>query len=419
MLHAAEGPRDLPDALCRRASVRHGNGGHVVRDVVHAGQADVRAGHDRSPALSGEFGKDGLPLEPHAAVPRPQHGVGDRGEREPRHGGRHGQRFPERAGDAVVIVQHGAAGTSEDFRLRFDVFLHRGVPVEVVRRDVGDRGDVDRGVDRHELEGGQLRRDGIVRGDERQPVEQRFPDVPAEDDLPLRHEEQGRQRRRGCLAVAAGDRVNRAGMRREKAFHLGRDDRTPRARLVQFGQIGPDAGGAEDEVLVDVPEIAVPGDELRAECFEPDGVFPELRGRLFVADGEEGGVFRGDFRQGHMGDARPEQGHAAAAEEFLEIHGLPRCKEMAVPRGEFPPDRLSRYSYYIPSDGIWQEKSSRLPARLPPFSVFSFFSLFSRPFLRIFRGDSVDKAGPLCYNYFVCSRAVRSGRDASSTISFT
>ena len=166
-------------------------------------------------------------------------------DREPEVRARH--RRHHRLHRGVVRVadpDRGGLGVPEQPRLVAVVLLERGVPVEVIGREVGEHADGRPEVRRVvELERAQLQRQPVRRVRRQRHVAERAADVSrglgAE---PGRRHRVGDERRGRGLAVGAGD-ADAAGAipeRQEPDIHLGVDRETGRARR---GPSGGTSGG--------------------------------------------------------------------------------------------------------------------------------------------------------------------------------
>jgi hypothetical protein len=154
-----------------------------------------------------------------------------------------------------------------------DVFVHAGVPVQVVRRDVGDQRNVTRALDAMpvlKLKAAQLKHHDVFRADFADAVQQRLPAVAAQPHLaglrlyaghascgaarrglvgPFAFEFRLRafkhlaqhlvaQQRAGGLAVAAGDADGAPTASFDEQAHLHRDFRAGIARELQVLVVG-------------------------------------------------------------------------------------------------------------------------------------------------------------------------------------
>ena len=160
---------------------------------------------------------------------------------------------------------------------------------------VGKDGDVGAGLEGHELEGGQLQHCHVVLPHLPGLREQGLADVPPQVDgiagVFQHFRDEG-----GCggLAIAAGDGDDLAGADLEKGLHL-RGQHTPFLDCRQEGRdVRPDAGGAEDHVLIQSLQIVRAQPQLGAQ------------GLQFLRQCAKAG-FWGLVTGGH-GDSRLEQG---------------------------------------------------------------------------------------------------------------
>ena len=151
VLDAREAAGHGVDILVSGQTLDRAGGGHIVFDVVDAGDADIGGVHDR-PAVP----EDRPVLQINAVRGSCLPGEELHGAESVR---------GEGAGDIVVVVQDDLAGLvlmCKDVFLGLDVFGHILVHVEVVGRDVRHDGDIRRAFHRHELEGAELH-DGQIR----------------------------------------------------------------------------------------------------------------------------------------------------------------------------------------------------------------------------------------------------------------
>ena len=114
--------------------------------------------------------------------------------------------------------------------LRRPVALQRPVPVEVVGRDVRVDGDRRAARQRRQLELRQLDDDAVLRRELGQPLDERDPDVAAEDHrvVGIRGEDRGDQRRRRRLALRPGDPDRRGRAEAQEQVRLGDECRRGR-----------------------------------------------------------------------------------------------------------------------------------------------------------------------------------------------
>ena len=261
MGHAAVSASHGAAHLGRDNAVHRRKRGHVVFHVVHAGQQDLG------------LGDDALDLVIVAAVDHAvaaEHAVGERLlAAEIQHAAL--RLLAEAGGVGVVAVhyQHVVGGlVSEDLALGVDVVVKVRVLVEVVRRDVGDDGDVGAYVDAVQLEARELQHGDVVRLEVRYLAQQRLADVAAEVHAPASGLEQlGNDGRGGGLAVGARDAYRAAGAEAEEDLHLAGDDRAARLCLDEGGVRGQQARGAEDVIkAIEVVEVAGSEPELGAAC---------------------------------------------------------------------------------------------------------------------------------------------------------
>jgi hypothetical protein len=142
-----------------------------------------------------------------------------------------------RGDDRVIEVEHERAVRIDEFRqsaLRRAVALERAVAVEMVGGDVRVHGNRRAARQRRQLELRQLDHDSVPRRELRQPLDERDPDVAAQDDrvIGIRGEDRGDERRRRGLALGPGDPDRRRRAQSEEQVGF-RNER--RHRLVPAG----------------------------------------------------------------------------------------------------------------------------------------------------------------------------------------
>ena len=170
--------------------------------------------------------------------------------------------------DRVLVVEDERAGRVDQLgqpALDPPVALERPVPVEVVRGDVGVDRDRRPARQRRQLELGQLVDDAVVGRQLEESLDDRDPDVPAEDDRMVRigRQQRGSQRRGRRLALGPGhpDGRGRAepqeevglrdeGRDRRVAAGAGIDQRPERRAQARLGGrvVGRDRGRGGDQV---------------------------------------------------------------------------------------------------------------------------------------------------------------------------
>ena len=84
------------------------------------------------------------------------------------------------------------------------------------------------------------------------------------DNLPLRCQQLGDDGGRGGLSVRAGHRQNGAGADLKKSLHLRSDHAAAGHGRRQLRHIRPQAGGAEDHVLMEIRQITAAQPQLAA-----------------------------------------------------------------------------------------------------------------------------------------------------------
>ena len=286
VLDAREAAGHSVDILVSGQTLDRAGGGHIVFDVVDAGDADIGGVHDR-PAVP----EDRPVLEINAVrgscLPGEElHGAGSvRGEG---------------AGDIVVVVQDDLAGPvlmCKDVFLGLDVFGHILMHVEVVGRDVRHDGDIRRAFHRHELEGAELEHRPVCARHFRRFVKQRRADVAAKvHGVALRAQELGRDGRGRGLAVAAGDGDHVAGTDLKEGLHLRGQDASSGHGGSDLRYVRPEAGGPEDDVLRPQAGGRLP-DGHQGRRGRAAGPVRDLRRR---AEGDRAGQ-RGIFQPGSAG----------------------------------------------------------------------------------------------------------------------
>ena len=214
MLHAAEGPGEVPDHLVGHQSVHRGDGGQVVFNVVDPRQLDIPGVHHR-PLLPVAAGDHRRAPEEHAIghlplpgeQPHPARRLGGEGER-------------------LVIVRIENRNIlrclmCKDICLCSNILCIVLMDVQMIGREVGHHGDVGALGHGHELEGAQLQHRHVPRGDGARLRQQRMADVAPQVHRPPRPlQKLGDDGGGGGLAVAARDSDHRAGTHLEKRLHL-------------------------------------------------------------------------------------------------------------------------------------------------------------------------------------------------------
>ena len=222
----------------------------------------------------------------------------------------------EAAGNVVVPVQHQQTVrplVGKDVLLGLDVLLHGLVYVQVVGRQIGDDRDIRALLHGHQLEGGQLQDSDISR---LHPVcigQQRFADIAAQIDvLPRRLEQLGNNRRGGGLAVAPRYRDGFAGADLEEHLHLRGDDTPPLPCRQQLGHVGPQAGGAEDHIVLQPVQVVRPQPQLGPQALQLLRLAAEVIPLTFVAGCHRNAGTQQHFDQRRVGHADADDRHPLA-----------------------------------------------------------------------------------------------------------
>ena len=212
-------------------------------------------------------------------------------------------------------------------RLDRAVGLHAAVAVEMVLGDVRVQRDVDATADRRELELGQLEHDPVVGPQLERPLDQRCPDVPAQDRREAARLEHRRQQRGGRrLALRAGHPGQaRAGEAQEEvdlADHLGAARLGGAERLAQpwvgRREAGRHRGAGHQQVGVldqrrGLGLVDAEGQAHRARAEGRDGIGQLGGGSPVVGRDHRAGIGQ-EAAGGHAGAGEPEHDRAAAAQ---------------------------------------------------------------------------------------------------------
>ena len=263
MLHAGKALGHGPDALVGDHPIHGGNGGHVVFDVVDAGDADVGQGQDLT-AAHGVGQPDGLVPEIHTllqlALPAEQ-------------GHASGCLFGQLSGDVVVEVKYRPVPrllVEIDVPLGVGILLHGVVIVQVVGGQVGEHGHVGAEGHGHQLEGGQLHHDHVIRRHAAHVGQQGLADVAAHVDVePGLFQKLADEGGGGGLAVASRHAEDLAGAQLEEQLHLRGDLPALLRRLLQLRVIGAQAGGTENHVkAIELVQIVLPQLEAGTQALQ-------------------------------------------------------------------------------------------------------------------------------------------------------
>ena len=213
VFYAAECLGKRANHLIGDQAVHRRNGGHIVLLIVDTGQQDIPQRQDS--AAVRPLDHDHAVLYRHAGIHRRLAGKPD--DVSPGLWGKG-------AGIFVVVVEHQLAGLTlpeVDILLRGDIFLHPSVDIQMVGREIGDDGDLGRGVHRHQLEGGELQHRIVLRLHLSGLVQQRGADIAAQmDGVPGGLEQAGNDGGGRCLAVRAGHRNLMTGADVKENLHL-------------------------------------------------------------------------------------------------------------------------------------------------------------------------------------------------------
>ena len=165
VLHAAKTARKLPDHLGRDQRLCQRNRGHVILHVVHTGQLDVGNGQHFSFALTVRANdhtvadKDGLARSAlHNALKVVQLG-------RKQHDGYGGCIHKLHAKRVVAVCdQRFCADPRINVALGRDIFVHAGMPVQVIGAEIGNRAARGCALHGHELKAGKLDNGKIILG---------------------------------------------------------------------------------------------------------------------------------------------------------------------------------------------------------------------------------------------------------------
>ena len=198
----------------------------------------------------------------------------------------------------------------KDIFLCINILLKILVDVQVVGGQVGDDGDVGAAGHGHQLKAGQLQHRNIVRLHAPGLRQQRMADIaPQMDGLPrpsqeLRDDGGGRR-----LAVAAGDGDLRAGTDLKKYLHLAGQSAAPLHGGGKLGQVGPHTGSAENDVLGQVVQVALPQPQAAAIGLQLLRHDAEGLPVLLIAGGDGDSPVQQQLEQGLIADADADDGH--------------------------------------------------------------------------------------------------------------
>ena len=187
----------------------------------------------------------------------------------------------------------------------------------MVGGQVGDHGDVRAGVHGHQLEGGQLQHRQVVRLDGLDVRQEGTADVAAQMDvIACRFQELGDDGGGGGLAIGAGHGDGLAGADVEEHFHLRGDDCSVGLGLRKGGDVRPDAGGTEDDILSQVVQVACPhvqGGAQRLQLQE-QGLIVVGFSFAFIARCDSDSFFQKQLDQRDIAHADADHGHLLAAQ---------------------------------------------------------------------------------------------------------
>ena len=342
VLHALEGRGRGPDRVGRDPEHEGDRDrGHRVRDVVPSRDREVSDRHD--PSTGTRRG------DPAAGDPEPLDLGGHDPAVDDADPAAHRSVVPvedrARAAQAGVARDDRVLGIEDERAERVHLLceaaldrpvrLEGPVPVEVVRRDVGEQGDRRPPRKSRQLELGQLDDDPVPGAQVGQPLDERLADVPAQEG-PVRRvgrEERVGQGRRRRLALRAGDPDRRCGAQAEDQVGLR-----------EQGGDGPVAGPPPgDEVGEDRPEPGLgrrvvrvdrrrggherrapdrlgrvdlrSGQEPDAPTVEPRRGSAKVVGRTGVVDGDHRAGVDEEPGQGDPASGEPQHGHRQPAQD--------------------------------------------------------------------------------------------------------
>ena len=139
------------------------------------------------------------------------------------------------------------------------------MPVQVVRRDIGDNGDIRAFVQLHKLEARKLDNGAIIRRNVIQLGKKVRAYIAAEKHPFARGAQKQRNKRGGCgFAVAPRDGVYFAGAEPEEFLHFARNKRAVCGGRGYPGNIGAHGGGKKQQLFRDIVQITFPADKANA-----------------------------------------------------------------------------------------------------------------------------------------------------------
>ena len=317
MLNTRKGGADLAHGLDGHTAPDRRDGRQQVFNIVQAAQLDFGAGQHRGHDTVLGIAERVVALAQKRAVV----GLVQAGE-------------PEllalaialhRAGDVVLIAQHGAAGRllpKQDVALGVDVLLHVLVVVEVVGGHIGDDRHLGAAAHADQLEAGQLDHSHSVRRDVGQLGQQSRADVAAQKDLAacgFKHF--GDQRSGGGLAVRAGHGYDLAGAELEEKLHLTGDKRTGGLGGLQLRLEILIARRAHDDILPgETVGVMLAQAQGHIQAAQRVGVIAKiLDGFFLVTQRDVCAQFHKLLNAAFMADTGTDKGNFFALDKFLQL----------------------------------------------------------------------------------------------------
>ena len=208
----------------------------------------------------------------------------------------------------------------KDVALGGHVLLHGAVDIQMVGGDVGDHRDVRAAAQGNELEAGKLHHRVVLRTHRFNLREEGLADVPPQvDPLPLGPEHLRNKGGGGGLAVAPRHPDNGAGAEVEEHLQVAGDDLPRLPGGGKLRQVEGDAGGPEDDVLLQGPQIIIPQGKGDPGLLHLLADFPQLLPVLAVVDGDMDALCRQHPGDAVVGDPKAHQPHLSGAEHLKKI----------------------------------------------------------------------------------------------------
>ena len=242
VLHAAEIPGHLADGFVADQAIHRSDGGHVVFDVVGAGNQNVLGVQNFfAPAIDGPI------FLPHAVgslLPGEEMGL---------------PHTCEGGGNGVIGVQNQQIPLlleAEDVLLGLHIFLHVLVDIQMVGGQVGDHCPLGASLHVHQLEGAELHHGIVLLLHLPAKGQQGRADVASQPHgLPLGFQHFGNQGGGGGFSVGTGDGNNKAGSHLKEHLHLRGDLRPSLNQSLDGGISRVHAGGAEHHLRLHALQI--------------------------------------------------------------------------------------------------------------------------------------------------------------------